>query len=157
MYRKLAILLFSLSLVLVSSSCGKTPLWPVGLQSENVLSTVRDLAKAYERRDIDAFMEKVSTAYPDREAFRTSVEKVFATYQTISFKLHYTKMLVMIQDKGNIKATFTWEGEWKSSGGKIVKDGARVTLVLEPGVYKLLGIEGKNPYLPSEKPIPARE
>ena len=138
-------------------SCGKTPLGPVGLQGENVLAAVRDLAKAYERRDLDTFMEKVSTTYPDREAFQTSVEKVFATYQSISFKLYYNKMLVMIQDKGNIKATFTWEGEWKSSGGKIVKDGARVTLVLEPGVYKLLGIEGKNPYLPSEKPIPARE
>ena len=138
-------------------SCGKTPLGPVGLQGENVLAAVQDLAKAYERRDLDTFMEKVSTAYPDREAFRTSVEKVFATYQSISFKLYYNKMLVMIQDKGNIKATFTWEGEWRSSGGKIVKDGARVTLVLDPGAYKLLAIEGKNPYLPSEKPIPARE
>ena len=138
-------------------SCGKTPLGPVGLQGENVLAAVRDLAKAYERRDLDTFMEKVSTTYPDREAFQTSVEKVFATYQSISFKLYYNKMLVMIQDKGNIKATFTWEGEWRSSGGKIVKDGARVTLVLDPGAYKLLAIEGKNPYLPSDKPIPARE
>jgi hypothetical protein len=138
-------------------SCGKTPLGPVGLQGENVLAAVRDLAKAYERRDLDTFMEKVSTTYPDREAFQTSVEKVFATYQSISFKLYYNKMLVMIQDKGNIKATFTWEGEWRSSGGKIVKDGARVTLILDPGAYKLLAIEGKNPYLPSDKPIPARE
>jgi hypothetical protein len=103
MYRKLGVLLFSLLLVLVSASCGKAPLGPVGLQGDNVLAAVRDLAKSYERRDLDAFMEKVSTAYPDRESFRTSVEKVFASYQTISFKLHYTKMLVMIQDKGNIK------------------------------------------------------
>jgi hypothetical protein len=122
MYRKLGVLLFSLLLVLVSASCGKAPLGPVGLQGDNVLAAVRDLAKSYERRDLDAFMEKVSTAYPDRESFRTSVEKVFASYQTISFKLHYTKMLVMIQDKGNIKTTFTWEGEWKSSEGRRTGD-----------------------------------
>lgn len=157
MFRKLGILLLLLSLALVSSSCGKVPLGPAGLQGENVLAAVRDLTKSYEGRDLDAFMEKVSSAYPDREAFRTSLEKVFSAYQTISFKLHYTKMLIMIQDKGNIKVTFTWEGEWKTSGGKIVKDGARVTLVLDPGAYRLLGIDGKNPFLPSEKPVPVRE
>ncbi len=152
-----AVSIVVITLALLTSACGKVALGPVGLQGENVLAAVRDLTKAYERRDLDAFMEKVSTAYPDREAFRTSVEKVFATYQTISFKLHYTKMLVVIQEKGNIKATLTWEGEWKTAGGKIVKDGARVTLVLDPGVYRLLGIEGKNLYLPSESPMPVRE
>ena len=93
-------------------------------------------------------MDKVASAYPDREAFAKSVEKIFSTYQTIRFKLHYTKMLVMVQDKGNIKATFTWEGEWKTTGGRIVKDGARVTLVFDPGTYKLLGIDGKNLFMP---------
>jgi hypothetical protein len=152
-----AVSIVVITLALLTSACGTVPLGPVGLQGENVLAAVRDLTKTYERRDLDAFMEKVSTAYPGREAFRTSVEKVFATYQTISFKLHYTKMLIVIQEKGNIKATFTWEGEWKTSGGKIVKDGARVTLVLDPGAYRLLGIEGKNLYLPSETPMPVRE
>ena len=152
-----AVSIVFITLVLLISACGKVPLGPVGIQGENVLAAVRDLTKAYEGRDLDAFMEKVSTAYPDRESFRTSVEKIFATYQTIKFRLHYTKMLIVVQDKGNIKATYTWEGEWKTSGGKIVKDGARVTLVLDPGAYKLLGIEGKNPYLPTENPIPVRE
>jgi hypothetical protein len=85
------------------------------------------------------------------------VEKVFSAYQTIRFKLHFTKILVMVQEKGNIKATFTWEGEWQSTGGKIVKDGARVTLVFDPGTYKLLGIDGKNMFIPSDAPAPARQ
>jgi hypothetical protein len=155
--KRTAVSIVVITLALLTSACGKVPLGPVGLQGENVIAAIRDLTKAYERRDLDGFMEKVSAAYPDREAFRTSVEKVFSVYQTIRFKLHFTKMLIVIQDKGNIKATFTWEGEWKTPGGKIVKDGARVTLVLDPGVYKLLSIEGKNLYLPSENPIPVRE
>jgi hypothetical protein len=143
----------ALFLALMISSCGKVALGPVGLQSEKILSAMRELKGAYERRDIDAFMDKVSTAYPDREGFQRKVETIFSTYQSIRFKLHDNKMIVLIQDKGNIKATFTWEGEWKTSGGRIVKDGARVTLVLDPGVYKLLNIEGTNLFVPSEGPL----
>jgi hypothetical protein len=144
-------------LALMMYSCSTVPLGKAGLQGEGTLGAIRDLTGAYERRDLDAFMEKVAPAYPEREAFQTSVEKVFTTYRTIRFKLHFTKILVMVQDKGDIKATFTWEGEWQTTGGRIVKDGARVTLVLDPGTYKLLGIDGKNLFLPSENPAPARQ
>jgi hypothetical protein len=143
----------ALFLALMISSCGKVALGPVGLQSEKILSAMRELKGAYEQRDIDAFMDKVSTAYPDREGFKRKVETIFSTYQNIRLKLHDNKMFILIQDKGNIKATFTWEGEWKTSGGRIVKDGARVTLVLDPGVYKLLNIEGTNMFVPSEGPL----
>ena len=144
-------------LALMMSSCSTVPLGKAGLQGEGTLGAIRDLTGAYERRDLDAFMEKVAPAYPEREAFQTSVEKVFTTYQTIDLKLHFTKILVMVQEKGNIKATFTWEGEWQTTGGKIVKDGARVTLVFDPGTYKLLGIDGKNMFIPSDAPAPARQ
>jgi hypothetical protein len=144
-------------LALMMSSCSTVPLGKAGLQGEGTLGAIRDLTGAYERRDLDASMEKVAPAYPEREAFQTSVEKVFTTYQTIHLKLHFTKILVMVQEKGNIKATFTWEGEWQTTGGKIVKDGARVTLVLDPGTYKLLGIDGKNLFIPSDSPAPARQ
>jgi hypothetical protein len=150
MFRKCTVLFLLLSVVLAASGCGKVSLGPVGLQAENILTAVRDLKGAYERRDIDAFMDKVSMAYPDREDFQRKVEKIFSTYQTIRLKLHDNKMMVLVQDKGNIKPTFTWEGEWKTSGGRIVKDGARITLVLDPGVYKLLNIEGTNMFVPSE-------
>lgn len=157
MKRSFATAVFTLFFAVMSSSCGTVPLGKAGLQGESTLSAIRDLTGAYERRDIEAFMEKVASAYPEREVFRTSVEKLFATYQKIHFKLHFTKILVMIQEKGNIKATFTWEGEWQTAGGKIVKDGARVTLVFEPTTHKLLGIDGKNMFLPSDAPAPARQ
>jgi hypothetical protein len=144
-------------LALMISSCATAPLGKTGLQGEATLAAVRDLTSAYERRDIDVFMDKISSTYPDREGFGKSVDKIFSTYQTIRFKLHFTKILVFVQDKGNIKATFTWEGEWKTTGGRIVKDGARVTLVFDPGTYKLLGIDGKNMFIPSDNPTPARQ
>lgn len=146
-----------LILALILSSCSTVPLGKAGLQGESTLAAVRDLTGAYEKREFDAFMDKISTAYPDREGFGKSVEKVFSTYQTIRFKLHFTKILVMVQDKGNIKATFTWEGEWRTTGGKIVKDGARITLVFDPGTYKLLAVDGKNMFIPSDSPAPARQ
>ena len=147
----------TLLLAVVLSSCTTVPLGKAGIQGESTLAAVRDLAKTYEQRDIEAFMEKVAPAYPGREAFRTSVEKIFSTYQTIHIKLQFTKILVMVQDKGNITATFTWEGEWQSTGGRIVKDGARATLVFDPGTYKLLGIDSKNMFIPSDNPTPARQ
>ena len=147
----------ALFLALLISSCSTVPLGKAGLQGEGTLAAIRDLTGAYEQRNIEAFMEKISTAYPDREGFEKSVDTIFSTYQSIHIKVHYTKILVMVQEKGNIKATFTWEGEWQTTGGKIVKDGARVTLVFDPGTYKLLGIDGKNLFIPSDAPAPARQ
>jgi len=147
----------TLLLVFVISSCATSPLGKAGLQGEGTLAAIRDLTGAYEQRKFDAFMEKISTAYPDRDGFGKSVDKIFSTYQIIRYKLHFTKIIVLVQDKGNIKATFTWEGEWKTTGGRIVKDGARVTLVFEPDGYKLVGIDGKNMFIPSDSPTPARQ
>jgi hypothetical protein len=154
-YTHSAIIMLILSFL--ASSCAKAPLGKSGLQGEITLSAVRDLTGAYEKRDLDAFMDRVSPAYPGRDALQKSVGTVFATYRTIHFRIHYSKMLVTVQEKGNIKTTYTWEGEWQSAGGKIVKDGARVTLVLDPGSYKLVGIEGKNPFVLAENPSPVKQ
>ena len=43
------------------------------------------------------------------------------------------------------------------AGSLFVKDGARVTLVLDAGTYKLIDIEGKNLFIPSEGPSPSRQ
>jgi hypothetical protein len=143
--------------LLLPASCGKEPLKQAGLQGESTLGVVRDLTSAYERRDIEAFMDKISSAYPDREGFRKTVENVFGTYQTIMQNVQYSRIVVTVQEKGHIRAAFTWEGEWRTVGGKIVKDGARSTLVLDRGMFKLLSIEGKNPYVPVETPMPVRQ
>ena len=149
----------AVSLVLLAAAvlggCAKEPLKQAGLQGESTLGAVRDLVSAYERRDLDAFLDKVSPSYPGRDGLRRDVENIFGTYQNIALTVQYQKILATVLYKGNIKATFTWAGEWRTSGGRIVKDGARVTLVLDPATYKLLGIEGKNLFTPSENPTPA--
>lgn len=141
---------------LLLAACAREPLKAAGQQGENTLAGVRDIASAYERRDIEAFMERVASAYPERDTFRKEVDNIFSTYQTVRFTAQFRKMLVTVQHKGNIKATFTWEGEWISSGGKVLKDGARITLILDPAQFKLLGIEGKNPFLPQATPLTVR-
>ncbi len=154
MIRRLFVVLFLLA---VLAGCAKEPLKQAGIQGEGIVQSVRDLASAYERRDIDGFMDKVSISYPDRENLRKSVDSVFSTYQTIKFSVQYSRMLIMVQQKGDIKAVFTWEGEWQTSGGKIVKDGARGTLAFDPQAFKLMGVEGKNPFVPVEQQLPQRQ
>jgi hypothetical protein len=146
-----------LALLLLLPACGRPALGPAGVQGEHSVATVRDLTSAYERRDIEAFMDKVAPAFPDREAFQRSVEKVMAEYQKIQFKAVFNRSLITVPFKGGIKVTFTWEGDWQSTTGKVLKDGARVTLVLEAGSFKLSAIEGKNPFVPTEGPSPSRQ
>lgn len=148
MKRTIFFSILSIAAFLSIASCARPPLKEAGLLGENTIAAVRDIAAAYEQREIDAFLEKISLSFPGREELRKSVESVFSTYQIIRHRIQYTRMLVTSVYKGNIKATYTWEGEWQTAGGKIVKDGARVTLVFDPKTYKLLDIEGKNPFIP---------
>jgi hypothetical protein len=145
------------AVLLLLLSCSPDPLTSAGIQGENTLSLVRDLASAYERKDIESFMDKLSPSFPDREGFRGSLENVFSSYQTIRQKVQYTRLLITVPAKGDIILTFTWEGEWRSSDGKIIKDGARSSLLLDKATYKLSGVEGKNPYLPVQSPLPVRQ
>jgi hypothetical protein len=155
MNRILALLL--LAVPLLFASCAKEPLKQAGIQGEATLEAVRGLTSAYEHRDLEGFLDRVSPAYDGRETLRKEVEKVFAAYQNIGFTVQTRKMLFTVEHNGNIRATFTWEGEWRTTGGRIVKDGARVTFVLDAGTYKLLYIDGKNPFVLSTTPMPARQ
>ena len=50
--------LLSIILAVMASSCAKEPLKQAGLQGEHTYAVIRDLNSAYERRDLDAFMEQ---------------------------------------------------------------------------------------------------
>ena len=89
--------------------------------------------KAYEQKDLDAFLSDVSASYPGRASFAKSLAEVFAKYETIHFNVQYAKMIIMIEQKGPVRTTFTWDAEWQMAGGGTMKDGGRVTLVFEPG------------------------
>jgi hypothetical protein len=140
------------ALLFTSSACSsKKPLEQSAIRSKNVLSVLRELNASYEKKDHSAFMSDVSGGFRDREAFSKSLTAVFAKYETIRFNIQYTKMLIMIEEKGQIRATFNWDAEWLAAGGTTQKNGGRVTLVFEPGSFKLQSIDGKNPFVPAEK------
>ncbi len=123
-------------------------------QSKNVLSALREMSRFYEKKDLDAFLSDVSPTYPDRALFAKALTAVFGKYETIQFNIQYARLIILIEQKGPIRATFTWDAAWQLSGGNLLKDGGRVTLVLDPGNFKLLSIDGKNPFLaqPGETP-----
>jgi hypothetical protein len=142
-------------MILASFACsGKKPPEQAAVRSKNVLSVLREMNTSYEKKDLDAFMADVTGAYPDRDRFAKTLATVFAKYETIRFNVHYAKMIITIEQKGPVRATFTWDAEWKMSGGATMKDGGRVTLVFETGTFKLASVDGKNPFLaqPGEAP-----
>jgi hypothetical protein len=141
-------LTFIFAVIITSSACsGKKPPEQATVKSKNVLSVLRGMSKAYEQKNLDAFMSDISANFSDRAALANTLTAVFAKYETVHFNIQYAKMLIMIGDKGPIRTTFTWDAEWLSASSGALKDGGRVTLVFEPGSYKLVSIEGKNPFL----------
>lgn|SRR5574341_1216936 len=139
------------ALLFTSSACGgKKPLEPSALKSKNVLSVLRDMSVAYEKKDSASFMANVSPVFQDREPFSKSLSAVFSQYETIHFNIQCTRMLIMVEEKGPIKATFNWDAEWLAAGGTLQKNGGRITLVFEPGSFKLVSIDGKNPFIPQQ-------
>ena len=123
------------------------------IKTKNVLSSLRDLSAAYNKKDLPSFMESVASAYNDRGGFSKSLGAVFTKNASIRFNIQYTKMLIMVEEKGNIKTTFNWDGEWHAVDGTTQKNGGRVTLVFEQG-FKLLSIDGKNPFVPQPVEMP---
>lgn len=136
---------------LTLSACGsKTPPTQAAMQGEGVISSLRALSAAYGNKDLDSFMGAISDNYKDRDALSASVSAVFRKYEVLQFHVQYRKMLIMIEDRGAIKAVFNWDAEWRKSGGVVHKDGGRSTFVFEPKNDRLLSFEGKNPFLPVE-------
>ncbi len=145
-------------LLLAAFSCGgKKPPEQTAIKSRNILTVLREMNKSYEQKNLDAFLSDVSSAYRDRESFAKSLTAVFSKYETIHFNIQYARMIIMIQEKSQIKATFTWDGEWTATGGTMVKDGGRVTLVFEPDSFKLVSIDGKNPFLAQPGGAPGKQ
>jgi len=147
-----AIIVTALLFTMAACSEKKAP-EPAALQGKNILSVLKAMGQSYEKKNLNAFMSDVSDRYPDRGPFSKSIAAIFAKYETIHFNIQYTKMLVMAKEGGQIKATFTWDAEWLAAKGTAQKNGGRVTLVFDPGSFKLVAIEGKSPFIPAENPV----
>ena len=137
---------------LASCSDDVQPPQPEAFLGKHVLTAVRDLSRAYEARDSAAFLALVAPDLPGRETWERSIAAVFARYEKVSLRFQGTKMLAMTLEHGPVRTSVNWEGEWRTGGGDIVRDGGRVTLVFEQGSFLLTAIEGKDPFLPSERP-----
>jgi len=145
------------ALLFTASACsGKKSPDQSAVKSRNVLSALRDIRSAYEKKNLSSFMDNVAPGYQDREALSRSLSAVFLKNETIHFNIQYTKMLIVVEEKGLIKATFNWDGEWLAAGGTTQKNGGRVTLVFDPGSFKLTSIDGKNPFVPLPVEMPGK-
>lgn len=155
--KRLFTILAVTALLFTTAACSaKKPTDPSAIKGRSVLSALRDLRSAYEKKDLSSFMDNLAPGYQDREAFSRSLAEVFLKNETIRFNIQYTKMLITVEEKGPIKATFNWDGEWTAVGGTTQKNGGRVTLVFEPGGVKLMSIEGKDPFVPQPVEMPGK-
>ena len=148
MNRMLSLLAVTALLFTASACGGKKPPEQTAVRSKNVLSALRNISAAYEKKDLSSFMANVAPAYRGREALSNSLAAVFSKHEAIHFNIQYTRMLIMVEEKGLIKASFNWDGEWLAKEGTTQKNGGRVTLVFEPESFKLVSIDGKNPFVP---------
>jgi len=151
---RIVIILIAATLLLSASACSEKKLPAVAAaKSKNMLTVLRDLNDTYQKKDLAGFMAQVAPLYPEREALSSSLTTVFGKFETVSLNIQYTKMLIMIEEKGKVRTTFNWDGAWHKAGGDVAKDGGRVTLIFAPGDFKLLAIEGKNPFVPTENKV----
>jgi hypothetical protein len=147
---RILVLLFTTMLLFTVTACSEKKLPAVAAaKSKNMLAVLRDLDDTYQKKDLAGFMAQVAPLYPEREALSSSLAAVFSKYETVSLNIQYTKMLILIEDKGKVRTTFNWDGTWHKAGGDVQKDGGRVTLIFAPGDFKLLAIDGKSPFVPT--------
>ncbi|HUL00058.1 MAG TPA: hypothetical protein VLX29_04305 [Nitrospirota bacterium] len=146
--------LFILSLLFSAVACSsKVPLDRTGIQTKSILSVLNDISRSYENKNLSAFLSNVSDSYSDRDTFSNSLVALFAKCKAINFKIHYTKMLIVITEKGQIKVSCNWETEWLALDGTSQKNGGRVTFVFEQKNFKLASIDGASPFFPVNRPI----
>jgi len=154
MNRIASLLTVTLLLFTTAACSGKKPPTQVAVKSGSVISTLRDLSHMFEKKNLPGFMNSVSDNYKDRQALSAALEPVFAKYESVRFTVQYTKMLIMIDEKGMTKAAFNWDSEWQTAGGSVQKNGGRVTFVFDPKDSKLVSIDGKNPFIPQAVETP---
>ncbi len=142
--------LFALTaLLLFSSACAekKVPN-QAATKGAEVVNTLRDLSHMFEKKNLAGFMNSISDNFKDRQTFSQSIEDVFKKYETVRFTVQYSKMLIMIDEKGASRADFNWDSEWQTGGGSVQKNSGRVAFVFDPKDGKLASIDGKTPFIP---------
>ncbi len=145
------------ALLLFSSACSeKKPPTRAAVKGSGVVGALRDLTHMFEKKNLPGFMNSISDNFKDRQAFSASLEDVFKKYETVRFTVQYTKMIVMVDEKGASRADFNWDSEWQTAGGSVRKNSGRVSFIFDPKDGKLASIDGKNPFLPQPAEAPGK-
>ncbi len=147
MNRLFAILAMTVFLLFSSACSEKKPPTQASVIGSSVINSLRDLSHMFEKKNLPGFMNIVSDKFTNRQAFASSLESVFAKYDTVRFTVQYTKMLIAVDEQGMARAQFNWDSEWRTGGGDIQKNGGRVAFLFSKD-SKLLSIEGKSPFIP---------
>lgn len=150
MRRILSILAVTALLVFAAACSSKKPPTPAALQGNKTIAVLKDLSGMYEKKDLAGFMKLVSGSYKDRKEFSAALEAVFAKYEMVHFTVQYSKMFILVADKGPTRATFNWDSDWHTAGGSDVKNSGRATFVFDQKDSRLVSIDGKNPFIPQE-------
>jgi hypothetical protein len=150
MNRALSLVVMATLLFTIFACSGKKPLESAGIQGKSILTILKDMGQSYAKKDLDSFLSDVSDDYKNREELSKSLAAVFAKYESIRFNIQYTKLFVVAKEGGQTKTSFNWDAEWLAPGGTSQKSGGRVTFVFDPKKFKLVAIDGKNPFIPVE-------
>lgn len=142
----LAVLILVFSLFSACSSA--KPPAPAAVQGNKTIASLRDLSDFFQKRNHAGFMSLIADEFKDRKAFSASIQSVFSKYETVHFAIQYSKMVIMVEDKGMTRATFNWNSDWRTGGGSLQKNSGRATFVFDPENAKLISIEGTNPFIP---------
>jgi hypothetical protein len=157
MNRILPFLAITLLLFTASACSAKKPPTQSAVKGNSVISALRDISHLFEKKNLPGFMNAISDNYKDRQNFSASLASVFAKYETVRFTVQYTKMIIMIDDRGMTKAAFNWDSEWQTAGGDVQKNGGRVTFAFDPRDNKLVSMDGKNPFIPQPVETPGKQ
>jgi len=150
--------LLASSILLTATACGgKKPPEQAAIKGNKVISTLQDMSRTYEKKDLSAFMSQIANSYKDRQAFVKALESIFTKYESVRFTIQYTKMLITVEYKDTTKAAFNWDSEWQTTGGSVQKDSGRSTFLFDPRETKLVSIDGKNPFIPQPAETPGKQ
>ncbi len=156
---KRVVVLFPLIVLLfLSSACSeKKPPTESATKGSSVVGALRDLSHMFEKKNLPGFMNLIADNFKDRQAFSASLADVFKKYETVRFTVQYTKMVIMLDEKGAARADFNWDSEWQTAGGSVQKNSGRVTFTFDPKSDKLAAIDGKSPFIPQAAENPGMQ
>ncbi len=142
--------LFAVAMLLFLASACSTAKAPTqaAVKGNDVITTIRDMSHMFEKKNLPGFLNSLSDAFKDRAAFSASLEDVFKKYETVRVTPQYTKMIIMVDEKGVFRADFNWDSEWQTAGGSVQKNSGRVAFVFDPKDGKVASIDGKSPFIP---------